>query len=167
MTCSGLINRTRRFARSESGAALVEFGIVTPFLLLALAVVIDGARVAWSYQTVSNGVRDAARMVARVGTPQPCVAGIMTAFDGMVTQIVTEAANDAAGSVVPHRTTVIDVTPTLRCEAGIYRGGTAAIVEVRAQIQIEYLLGGVFGLFGTALDTLNTEVADQSRIYET
>ncbi len=153
----------RRFLRDENGTALVEFGIIVPVLLLFLAVIIDGGRIAWAYQSAAAGVRDAARMVARIAPNDLCPGGSVSGYDALVTEIVMESITGT--SIVPNHTTVVDVIPSFRCVTGGYRVDPAAIIEIRAQIQIDYLLGNVFGLFGTALGPLNTEVQDQSRVY--
>lgn len=159
-----LTSFTRSFAKDQKGAALVEFGLVVPMLFLFLAVVIDGGRMAWIYQTASYGVRDAARMVARVAPADLCSGGNISIYDTMVTEIVTQSITDM--SVIPNAARVVDVTPTLdRCVTGSYRNGTAAIVQVSAEIEIEYIWGGIFSLFGGALGPLTTEVRDQSRVY--
>ena len=38
-----------RFSKEESGAALVEFAILLPMMLLVFAVIIEGGRLMWSY----------------------------------------------------------------------------------------------------------------------
>ena len=160
----GMTSFIKSFGKDQNGDALVEFGLVIPILFLFLAVVIDGGRMAWIYQTASYGVRDAARMVARVAPSDLCSGGNVAVYDAMVTEIVTNSISDM--SVIPNAARVIDVTPTLdRCVTGGYRNGTAAIVQVSAEIEIDYIWGGVFGLFGSALGPLTTEVRDQSRVY--
>ncbi len=154
----------KAFCKDQKGAALVEFGLVIPILFLFLAVVIDGGRMAWIYQTASYGVRDAARMVARIAPSDLCNGGSVDVYDAMVTQIVTDSISDM--SVIPNAARVVDVTPTLaRCVTGNFRNGTAPIVQVSAEIEIDYIWGGIFGLFGDALGPLTTEVRDQSRVY--
>lgn len=153
--------------RDTSGAALVEFGMIAPVLLLFVAVAIDGGRLAWIYQSAANGVRDASRMVARIAPPDMCITGGSVAgFDAMVTTIVTQSIS--GNSVIPTGARVTDVIPSVRCVSGGYRVDPAPIIEIRAQIEIDYLLGGMFRMFGGAVaDTLRTEVADQSRVFGT
>lgn len=153
----------RRFIRDETGTALVEFGIVVPVLLLFLAVIIDGGRLAWTYQSVAAGVRDASRLLARIAPNDLCSGGSVAGYDALVTQIVNQSITGT--SIIPNGATIVDVIPSFRCVTGGYRVDPAAIVEIRAQVQFQYLLGNVFGLFGTSLGTLQTEVQDQSRVY--
>jgi Flp pilus assembly protein TadG len=154
----------RRLSGDQRGAALVEFGLVVPIMFLFLAVVIDGGRMAWIYQSASYGVRDAARMVARIAPADLCPSGSLSGYDTLVTDIVAKSISDT--SVFPTGARVVDVTPSIAaCVTGGYRNGTATVIEVNAQIEIDYIWGGVFGFFGTALGPLNTTISDQSRVY--
>lgn len=155
-----------RFLKGEEGSALVEFGIVVPILMLFLAVIIDGGRIAWAYQATAAGVRDASRMVARIAPDDLCAGGSVAGYDALVTKIVSERLGSAEGEIIiPRGTILVDVTPTVRCVTGGYRVDPAAVVEVRAQIRIDLLWGNFFGFFGTGLGPLNTEVFDQSRVF--
>jgi hypothetical protein len=154
----------KKFSSDQRGAALVEFAMVAPIMFLFLAVVIDGGRMAWIYQSASYGVRDAARMVARIAPSDLCPSGSLSSYDTLVTDIVQKSITGT--SVIPVRARIVDVTPSIAaCVTGGYRNGTATVIEVSAQIEIDYLLGGAFGLFGTALGPLNTTISDQSRVY--
>ena len=54
---------------------MVEFAILLPILLLVFAVIVEGGRLMWSYQTVVAGVRDATRYVARAAPANICSTG--------------------------------------------------------------------------------------------
>lgn len=162
---SGLSRHISDFCRSQSGAVLVEFGMVLPVLFVFMATIIEGGRMTWAYQSVAGGVRDAARMIARVAPPDMCPGGSVAGYTTLAETIVTE--NTGGGSAIPAMVTVVDVTPSLRCVSGTYRVSPAAVVEVRARVRIDFIFGNVFGLFGTALGPLETEIADQSRVFGT
>lgn len=162
---SWLLRHIRHFCRSDDGAALVEFGMVLPVLLLFTAVIVEGGRVTWAYQSVGAGVRDAARMIARIAPPDLCPGGSVTAYDALATEIVADSIDGS--TAMPRLVTVLDVEPTLLCVSGSYRVDPAAVVQVRARVRVDYILGNVFGLFGTGLGSLETEVADQSRVFGT
>ncbi|WP_170465341.1 TadE/TadG family type IV pilus assembly protein [Ruegeria arenilitoris] len=152
-----------RIKRCESGAPMVEFGIVLPLILLFFAVIIEGGRITWIHQATAAGVRDASRMIARIAPIDACTSGGVGGYDGMATTIVE---NQLGGSsILPHGTTVVDVTPTCVSRSGAYRVNPTSVVEVTAEIQIDYLFGNMFSLFGAALGPLTTEISDQSRIF--
>ena len=154
----------KKLLKNDRGAALVEFGIVTPVLLLFLAVIIDGARMAWSYQMVANGVRDAARTLARTAPTDLCTTGAIGTYAASMTTIVT---NDVSGAtILPTGSRITNVEPTVRCVAGAFSDGSATVIEVTATLEVDYILGGVFGLFGAQrIERLTTRVSDQSRVY--
>ncbi|MHB1005825.1 MAG: TadE/TadG family type IV pilus assembly protein [Chloroflexota bacterium] len=55
--------------RSQIGAAMVEFAIVFPVLFLLILGLIDGARLIFAYNTVSNAAREGARFGIVMGDP--------------------------------------------------------------------------------------------------
>lgn len=57
------------FARDERGATLVEFALVTPVLILCLAVCFDFARAVNAYITVANAAREGVRYAAMSDDP--------------------------------------------------------------------------------------------------
>ncbi len=155
----------RRLRRSEEGAVLVEFALVLPMMLLVFAVIIEGSRLFYSYQTTISGVRDAARYLARVVPANICIAGgTVTAHTGKLTTIVTQSVSGS--SMLPSGVTVTSVTPSFSCFPGTYRGGgNAAVAQVTATITVTFPFGAVFSLFSGTLPTLTTTVTDQSRIF--
>ena len=52
----------RRFARSESGAELIEFGLTLPLLLLVLIGIIESGLLFQQYEVVTNAAREGARI---------------------------------------------------------------------------------------------------------
>jgi Flp pilus assembly protein TadG len=54
----------RKLVRRESGAAMVEFALVAPLLILLASGVIDLGRAFKQYNTLSQAVRDGARFAA-------------------------------------------------------------------------------------------------------
>lgn len=152
-----------RLRGCDAGAPVVEFAIVLPLILIFIAVIIEGGRISWIYQSAAAGVRDASRMVARIAPVDLCPSGSITSYDAMVTDIVENRLNGS--SVIPGGATVLDVIPVLHTRTGAYRIDPTCVVEVRAQVQIDYIFGGVFGWFGNPLGPVVTEVADQSRIF--
>lgn len=160
----------RRFAADTSGAALVEFAITLPFLLLLFAVIIEGSRMMWSYQTAITGVRDATRYVARAAPADICTTG-GALYDYVsqaeLTEIVSQSTGD--GSIFPKLVTVDSVSANSDCIAGstfTYRNEPAVAV-VSAQITIQFPFTGLFALAGATVTSLTTTVTDRSRIFGT
>lgn len=154
----------RRFAQDQSGAQLVEFAIVLPLMLLIFAVIVEGGRMMWSYQTVVSGVRDASRFLARVTDRNICDnPGRVTAFDGTLTTFI-ETSSDGS-SIYPSGVTVTGVSSSLQCFTGTYRSDEAPVVTVKADVRITFPFEGLFSLVGADRPTLNTSVSDQMRVY--
>lgn len=58
--------RTRRFHRDERGTSTIEFVVLMPLFLMALAFVFEFGRFFIAYQNTANNVRSAARYIAQV-----------------------------------------------------------------------------------------------------
>ncbi len=158
-----LIAHITRLKRCDAGAPMVEFAMVLPLILLFLAVIIEGGRITWIHQATAAGVRDASRMIARIAPVDLCSAGTVANYDTLATTIVT---NQLGGSsIMPAGATIVDVTPTCIPRTGTYRVSPASVVQVTAEIEIDYLFGGIFGWFGDSLTSLTAEISDQSRVY--
>ena len=158
--CSGL----RRLARSEDGAILVEFALVFPIMLLFFAVIVESSRLLWSYQIAIEGVRDAGRYLARIAPVDICLTGGSVA--GYTTALRDIVEDDIAGDgLFPPLVTLNSVTPSVSCVPGSYRTDPAPIATVSASLTITFPLGGIFGLFGSALISITTTVTDSARIY--
>lgn len=85
----------RRFARRTDGQALVEFALITPFLLVFLVGIIEFGRAWNAHQIITDAAREGARKAA--------------IFDPSVTQADIEAVIDnalASGGLNPDSATV-------------------------------------------------------------
>ena len=154
----------QRLARDEDGAALVEFALVFPVMLLFFAVTIEATRMMWSYQMAIEGVRDAGRYLARIAPVDICeTGGSLAGYVGQLREIVEE---DIEGNLLfPSLITVSSVTPSVACIDGTYRTDPAPVATVSAELTLEFPFGGIFGLFGAALSSVTTTVTDTARIY--
>ena len=168
----GMVMRLRRFASDTDGAALVEFGLVLPVMLLLFSVTIEGARLMWSYQAAIAGVRDATRYVGRVvpgdicGTsPATAAQASIMAMQGTVTDIVRNSADGLP--LFPASITVDDVTPVVVCKAGAYHLSYTPVATVTADMTITWPFSGIFGLFGGVPPVTHLQVADTGRIFGT
>jgi Flp pilus assembly protein TadG len=151
------------FWRDESGAALVEFALLLPTLLLFLGLSIEGARSFWSFQTTLAGVRDASHYVARVAAADICeTGGSLTAYEEKLAEIVRNS--DDGSALFPSSIQITSVTATLTCVAGGYRGDTVPMALVTARLAIDFPFKGFFRAAGMMLESIETNVSDSSRI---
>lgn len=160
-----LARSLRRFAADPSGAQLVEFAIVLPIMLLVFAVIVEGGRLMWSYQTVVGGVRDATRYLARVVPRDVCnnPGTLVEDYEATLTNIVRNAHDGA--TLLPGGVTINSVLPSLDCITGDFRTNVAPIVTVRASVTVTFPFAGLFAFAGGSRATLASSVTDQSRVY--
>ncbi|AZV78016.1 pilus assembly protein [Parasedimentitalea marina] len=156
----------KRFRCEERGAALVEFALMLPVMVLVFAVIIEGGRMMWSYQAAVSGVRDAARYLARIAPGDICTSG--GAVVGYTTALETIVRRSTSGHLLfPSSITVTSVVPSLTCTAGVYRVSPAPVVSVTASLTITFPFADVFAFNGVSRATINTVISDQSRVFGT
>jgi Flp pilus assembly protein TadG len=156
----------RRFLRAEEGAALVEFAVVLPMMLLVFAVIIEGSRLMMSYHAAISGVRDATRFLARVAPGNICATGgSVASYASQLQTIVSQSTSGA--SVFPPAVTVNSVTPTLACVSGTYRLAQTPIATVTANVTITHPFASFFALFGAAQSPVTTTISDSTKVYGT
>lgn len=160
----------RRFARSDRGVALVEFAIALPLLILVFAVIIEGGRMMWSYQTAVAGVRDAARHLGRIVSSDVCQPGkTFPNHNTLLTTIVRDRINTpgSAGpiSVIPTGVTVNSVSSSLACVTGTYRVSPAPVATVTASVSMTFPFAGMIEFAGGSLPTLTTTITDRTRVF--
>jgi len=153
-----------RFHGDQSGAALVEFALILPIMLLMFAVIIEGARLMWSYQSVAAGVRDATRYLARVAPVDICTVGrSVTAYTSDLETIVR--SGKSGYSIFPTGISVNSVTPSLTCVVGTYRVSPAPVVQVSASLTVTFPFVGIFSFNGESISTVTTTIRDQNRVF--
>ena len=156
----------RKFRRSQSGAALVEFGISLPLILILAFGMIESMRLLWSFQAAVAGVRDATRYVARVAPDDICTAGGSLA--GWNNDLFTMVDTSLTGaSIFPAGITLTGVTANLGCRADLnLRQTEVPVVTVTANLTMQFPMTAVFRLAGgDGWGTINTSVVEQARIY--
>ena len=155
--------RLGRFAADQRGAAMIEFAVAVPLMLLLFSFVIEGTRLLWTHQVVVSGVRDAARYVSRVAPRDICsTGGSIAGLTGGLATRVAEATSSA--SVMPGSTSVDGVTGTLACRTAGLRIDPVGVVTVTATITVDHPLGGPFALFGQPLAPITYTVAEEARV---
>jgi hypothetical protein len=181
-----IITRLSRFLRREDGVALVEFAMFLPLFLLSFFVIVEFARVFYSYQGAVVGVRDAARYYARVAPAGICVnaggvGGMLTGPDYNNVGAHPSGRTDAAYQIVwrnmdnetgflPTSVFLIDVTVLYQCvTGGGYRQEEVPIAIVAADIEIVLPLIGILELntFQGIIPNgkITHTIIDESRIF--
>lgn len=154
----------KRFARSQDGAAVVEFALCLPLLILFFGLIIEFGRLYWGYQSAVAGVRDASRYLARVAPIEICQSG--GSLSSHETALKSIIESDRSGAMVlPKQVSVTGVTASHNCVTGTYRTSPAPVATVAAQITVQFPLGFLLDIFGQPISSLTTTVSDSSRVF--
>ncbi len=160
------LRHIHRFAKDRSGAALVEFSLALPLMLLVSYISFDGLRLMWSYQAATAGVHEATRYLARVAPGDVCETLVsLSDFDETLFGIVEGAAG--GGSVFGRDAELLTVTTSLTCvdDAGL-RQAQVPVVTVSADLRLFlpfHLL--LSRLSGTDAAIITTRIEEQARVY--
>jgi Flp pilus assembly pilin Flp len=159
-----------KFRRSQSGAALVEFGLSLPLILIIAFGIIESMRLMWSMQAAVAGVRDAARYVARAVPDDICISnGVMETWDPALNRNLVNIVTNSitGGAIFPAGITVDAVTASLECPATLgLRQAQVPVATVTANLSMQFPMTAVFRLGGgTGWGTITTSVAEEARIY--
>lgn len=142
----------------------MEFALVLPMLILLFAVIVEGGRMMWSYQTVANGVRDAARYLGRIAPADVCTTGGLAAHTGSLEGIVRNSSSGA--TLFPDARQVTVTSVTAACVEGSGWPGIDPVVEVSAQVTITLPFGSLFSITGgDALGPITTTIRDRTRVF--
>lgn len=127
----------RRLLHDASGVTAVEFALVAPVFLMFMFLIIDGARVTWTYQTLQEVAANSARCAALGAT------GCTTAAE-----VQSHAVARAAASGVKLTTSAVTLTPSTTCSS--MAGMTKVAISSAYQ-------GATTKLLPSTLTTLATE----------
>lgn len=155
---------TRRFARDDEGAIVVEFALVLPLMILFLVVTAEGAKLMWSYQAAIAGVRDATRYASRVGDLTACGEDSLDGIEGTLKNMVAEDIDGNA--LFPSTITVNSVDTTVDCyESTTLRLSDTPHVTVTANMTITFPLASFLSYFNSSFSSITTNVTDKTRIF--
>lgn len=155
-----------RFRRTEDGAALVEFAISLPLMLMVAFGTIDAMRLFWSYQNAITGVRDAARYVARVAPPGICdPMGSIEGYEPLLSTMIGSARD--GGGIYTAGTRITDVRADLSCNTALnLRQPSVPVATVEADFEIALPFTEVFrAAGGNGLGTIRITISEQARIF--
>ncbi len=163
-----LRNIAARFWNEEDGTNAVEFAIVLPVMLVLFAVIVEGSRIYWNYQSAVVGVRDAVRYVARTTDEGICTSGAsgnLVAGTAQSVAIIDRSMRDGAASFLPLGVSVTNVSATWNCVSAALRSAETPVATVQATVNIQLPFAAMLQLFGVSTGTMTSVVLDQSRVY--
>lgn len=166
--CTGkaLRRRIRQFHHREDGAALVEFALSLPLILMLAFLSVESMRLFWSYQAAIAGVRDATRYLARIAPADICTTGgSVSGYANRLETIVETTIS--GGALFPSGVTVTALTPALTCVTTLgLRQPSVPVASVSADLSITMPFSQVLRVIGITTDArINTRVRDQARVY--
>lgn len=154
-----MIRPLSRFGKAKGGAALVEFTLIAPLLIILMCGLAEFANAMRQYHVMEKGVRDAGRYLTRVPMSGCTVNGgaIITAQNLALTGRTSGGAN-----LLDNWTDLNSVTVTIaQCVANssqTYRGqAQLPVIEVTARAPYQDL--GMLGVIG--IDPITLEVSHQ------
>ena len=92
--------KIRTFVGSEKAAALVEFAIVLPILLLIVFGIVDFGRALYTANNLTSAVREGARLASTQISPDATVAAQKTAVSNAVKAYVVAFGGNAGAPTV-------------------------------------------------------------------
>lgn len=155
-----VIRSLPRFGKSREGAALVEFSLLAPVLILLMCGLAEFANAMRQYHVMEKGVRDAARYLTRVPMSGCTLNGAsVTAAQYLALTGQTAAGGDYFLDQWNDPSTVTVVLAACVANAPrVYRGhDQMPVIEVTAQAAYEDL--GMLSVLG--FDELQLEVSHQ------
>ncbi len=161
-----ILDKLTQFRKETSGAALVEFAISLPLLLIIFAVLVEGTRITWSYQAAVSGVRDATRMVARLAPDDICTGTANIADFQTDALDIVRYRSGTTEQILPTGVTVTNVAVGLDCTKAAYTTAQVPVIEVRADVQVTLPFGRFFSRGdGSTMNAITTQIVDQTRVY--
>ena len=154
----------KRIRQNEDGVMLTEFAIILPFILLVMFLIVESARIFFAYQAAVDGVRDASRYLARVAPVDICDTG--GNVDGFEAELRTRVENAVGGNAAfPQTVTVTGLNASVNCVAGDYRQDPVPVANVSASVRFTFPFSGFVAFFGDGLETVNSNIDADSRIF--
>lgn len=163
------ISKMTRWMRREEGATAVEFTVLLPVMLVTFAVIVEGSRIYWNYQSVVSGVRDASRYLARITDNDVCSGGTLPAnATTIATNIIRRNMGDGSTNLFPPAVNLSTTTPPVATRdcVSVTGVGTVPVYRVQATVEITLPLSILWSFFQTnRTGTMTSTITDQSRIY--
>lgn len=122
------------FAGARRGAALVEFTLIAPLLVLLMCGMAEFANAMRQYQIMEKGVRDAGRYVARVQVTNCIIPGsAVTAAQNLALTGRTSGGTPLLASWTNPSSVAVTVSSCVNNTSGAYRGvDNIPVIQVTA-----------------------------------
>ena len=160
--------RPLRSRSGERGAALVEFALVAPLLLVVIAGIVDFGFLFQRYEVVTNAAREGARLGSLPGYVTCGNPVSAPGVDQRVRDYVQQGLSLTAGALtaaMPSNAVVV-TCPTVAIS--LPGGGTANVTTVRVQVTYTHnfiMLGPVIALIrGNFGNSMNIVTQSQMRL---
>ncbi|TZG24689.1 TadE/TadG family type IV pilus assembly protein [Sphingomonas montanisoli] len=127
----------KRLASDARGVTAVEFALVAPVFLMFMFLIIDGARAAWTFQTLQQ-----------VATASARCAGLGTTDCNSSANVKSYAVSRATGFGVPLATSAVTLTTGTTCQSMANMTKVAIVTSYQ---------GATTKLLPSALSTLRAE----------
>jgi Flp pilus assembly protein TadG len=150
-------HRLLAFRCDDSGAALVEFTLLAPFLLVLVLGMSEFGRFLYQYQLVVEGLRDGARYLARV--QEPDLEANQTPAKNLAVTGTIDGTGDARVDGWAAADVTFDIEDVDNTD-GTYRGDPT-IEVVQATTTFDYADLGFLGALG--LPAISVSAAHEQR----
>ena len=153
------MNRRRPRGSEERGAALVEFALVLPLLLVVIAGIVDFAFLFQRYEVITNAAREGARLAS---LSSPGTYDDTAVKDHVRNYVMNGLAMNDLSNVMPTSPDAVVVAP-VNLTVDLGSGATADVPARRVTITYKHtflLLGPILGLingdWGNEMDIVAT-----------
>jgi Flp pilus assembly protein TadG len=151
-----------RFGRARRGAALIEFSLLAPVLVLLMCGLSEFANAMRQYHIMEKSVRDAARYLTRVPMSGCTISGMsITAAQNLALTGQTSAGGDYfLPTWTEPSTVIVTVADCVSNTPRAYRGrDQMPVIEVTARAPYQDLgMLGVIGLGGIELEVSHQQL---------
>lgn len=144
-----------RFLRAKKGAALVEFSLLAPVLVMLMCGMCEFSNAMRQYHIMEKGVRDAGRYLARVPMTGCTVnGGAITAARNVALTGQTSGGTNLLRTWSDPNTITITVAQCFNNSSGTYRGH-AQMPVIQVEARAPYADLGMLSVLGFSAFTLD------------
>jgi hypothetical protein len=159
---SNVATSLRNFLKNHSGSMTIEFVVLVPLLLAALAFSFEFGKALWAYDVATRDVRAAARYLSRAPTGSTNQAQCL-AMTGLPVGTPPACGNNPKHFPWTDVASFPAIAPTSFSAANFNQDGTVITIEADVTVPVSFM-GFLNAVTGAALDTTYTlRVSDNFR----